>query len=119
MKTEAELGGELNSLADGLLGFIFVCVVVHDPYAPLDIRDHLPVRLAEIVSDQAGYPSDIIAEALEDNGIGDLDQALPVPSQEAFLRVGSGQHPSQPQVGLGIIEYRAVFRETRKRKQCA
>lgn len=119
MQTHAALRREFYCLADGLLSLVFVGVIVYDPDAPLDIRDDVPVRLNEVVTEQAGYPTDIIPEALEDDGIGNLDQTLPVPPERAFLRAGCGQHPAQPQVGLGIIKNRAVFRETGKRKQGA
>ena len=83
MKSQAELRGEFNGLPDGLLGFIFVSVVVYNPRTPLNIGDYLPVRLNEIVSEQDGYATDIVAKSLEDNGIGDLDQALPVSPEKA------------------------------------
>jgi len=63
----AELGGKFNGLSDGILGMIFVCVVIYHPYSSLNIGKKLGMRLDKIVTYEARNASHIVTGPLEYN----------------------------------------------------
>ncbi len=108
-KASGELRGELPIATDGFLIRPVAGVGIDHTRTPLDIGDHDPVGLDEVVADDARDAGHVGSESFPDIRAGDFKESFEISAKGGvpewvFFIVRGDEHPAEADIVLLVVE---------------